>query len=115
MKTTVDIQDELLDRAKLHAKQTGRSLQALVEDRLRRVLSTAPYYADEGYRLPDCSVGDGDSRGPDPIAQYSWPELRAMIYGEESQDWTPLILISWFMPTAENRKRIKQRRQYYAL
>ena len=31
MKTTVDIGDELLVRAKRHAKETGRPLQALVE------------------------------------------------------------------------------------
>lgn len=87
MKTTVDIQDELLDQAKLHAERTGRSLQALVEDGLRRVLSTVPSDEDEGYRLPDCSVGD--ARGPDPMAQYSWQELRSMIYGEELRDWMP--------------------------
>ena len=87
MKTTVDIEDQLLNEAKLHAELTGRSLQALVEDGLRRVLSTAPSYEDEGYRLPDCSVGDADR--PDPMARYSWQELRAMIYGEESLDWTP--------------------------
>ena len=83
MKTTVDIEDELLDQAKLHAELTGRSLQALVEDGLRRVLSTAPSYEDEGYRLPDCSVGD--DCGPDPIRRHSWPELRSMIYGESEQ------------------------------
>ena len=87
MKTTMDIQDELLDQAKLHAERTGRSLQALVEDGLRRVLSTVSSDGDEGYRLPDCSVGD--ARGPDQMAQCSWQELRAMIYGEEARDWMP--------------------------
>ena len=32
MKTTLDIHDELLLRAKRHAKETGRPLRALVED-----------------------------------------------------------------------------------
>ena len=42
-KTTVDIQDELLARAKRHAQHTGRPLRAVVEEGLRQVLSdTAP-------------------------------------------------------------------------
>ncbi|MCE2501774.1 MAG: hypothetical protein J4G13_13075 [Dehalococcoidia bacterium] len=32
MKTTIDIQDELLARAKLHARQNGRPLRAVVEE-----------------------------------------------------------------------------------
>ena len=56
MKTTVDIHDELLARAKRHARDTGRPLRALVEDGLRRVLSST----DSGrrYKLPDMRVGD---------------------------------------------------------
>ena len=83
----MDIQDELLDQAKRHARLTGRSLQELVEDGLRQILSATPDGVDIGYRLPDCSVGD--ARGPDPTEQYSWQELRTMIYGEEARDWMP--------------------------
>ncbi len=78
MKTTVDIEDRLLDQAKRHARRTGRQLEELVEDGLRHVLSTTPLSG--GYRLPDCSVGD--ARQADPTEQYSWQELRAMVYGE---------------------------------
>ena len=39
MKTTLDIHDELLNRAKRRAKETARPLRALVEEGLRRVLS----------------------------------------------------------------------------
>ena len=81
MKTTVDIEDRLLNQAKRHARETGRQLEELVEDGLRHVLSTA--HPDEGYRLPDRSVGNG--RHPDPVKRYSWPELRSMIYGESEQ------------------------------
>ena len=35
MKTTLDIHDELLARAKRHARATGRPLRAVVEDGLR--------------------------------------------------------------------------------
>ena len=78
MKTTVDIEDRLLDQAERRARETGRHLEELVEEGLRHVLSTAP--PDEGYRLPDRSVGN--DRHPDPIKSYSWLELRSMIYGE---------------------------------
>ena len=87
MKTTVDIQDELLDRAQRHASLTGRPFATLIEDGLRQVLAAAPADASVGYRLPDCSVGDAD--GPDPTTRYSWPQMRGMIYGEPPQHWTP--------------------------
>ena len=77
MKTTLDIHDELLTRAKRHAKETGRPLRAIVEDGLRRVLVTA---SPRQYKLPDLRVGDANA--PDPLATYSWPELRELIYGD---------------------------------
>ena len=76
MKTTLDIHDELLARAKRHAKETGRPLRAVVEDGLRRVIEAAPR---RRYELPDLRVGDPDAT--DPLATYSWPELRELIYG----------------------------------
>ena len=50
MKTTLDIHDELLLRAKRHAKETGRPLRALVEDGLRRVLTASRRARDTGGR-----------------------------------------------------------------
>lgn len=82
MKTTVDIEDALLKHAENHARNAERALDELVEDGLRHVLSIT---ASGGcYRLPDCSVGD--ACGPDPTEQYSWQELRCMIYGESDSD-----------------------------
>ena len=78
MKTTLDIHDELLTRAKRHARKTGRPLRALVEDGLRQVLSTGA--ERERYRLPDLSVGNPDGR--DPLETYSWQDLRELIYGD---------------------------------
>lgn len=77
MKTTLDIPDALLRRAKAHAKNTGRPLRAVVEESLRRLLDEpgpAP-----AYELPDLSVGDADA--PDPLENYSWQDLREEIYG----------------------------------
>ena len=76
MKTTLDIQDELLGRAKRHAAETGRTLRAVVEDGLQRVLSDPEA---EPYRLEDFSVGDPSA--PNPLERYSWTELRELIYG----------------------------------
>ena len=78
MKTTLDIHDELLMRAKRHSKETGRPLRALVEDGLRCVLAAAP--SRSKYRLPDLRAGDPEA--PDPLERYSWPELRETIYGD---------------------------------
>ena len=78
MKTTLDIHDELLSRAKHHAKNTRRPLRAVVEDGLRRVLSDDAQSRE--YVLPDLRVGD--PRADDPLERYSWPELRDLIYGD---------------------------------
>ena len=80
MKTTLEIQDELLARAKRHAKLTGRPLRAVVEDGLRQVLSSTT--RQESYTLPDLSVGEADAR--DPLESYSWQDLRDEIYGKPS-------------------------------
>ena len=78
VKTTLDIHDELLARAKRHARETGRPLRALVGDGLRRVLPSAP--PRTRYRLADLRAGDPDA--PDPLEGSSWPELRETIYGD---------------------------------
>ena len=78
MKTTLNIQDELLARAKRHAQRTGRPLRAVVEEGLRKVLSTESPH--DRYILPDHSVGEAGER--DPLEAYSWQDLREVIYGE---------------------------------
>ena len=84
MKTTVEIHDALLLRAKRQARENGYTLRSLIEEGLRRVMDDpAP---QTGYRLPDRSVGDPN--GPDPLAQLSWPELRDLIY-QDRWDWNP--------------------------
>ena len=78
MKTTIDIQNELLVRAKRHARATNQSLRAVVEEGLRRVLS--PSADPQPYVLPDLRAGDPNAA--DPLERYSWPELRELIYGD---------------------------------
>ena len=78
MKTTIDIRDELMVRAKRYAKRTGRPLRAVVEEGLRRVLSDTSHTTP--YELPDRSVGDPNAT--DPLESLSWQDLREEIYGE---------------------------------
>ena len=77
MKTTVEISDALLTRAKRHARMVGRPLRALIEDGLRHVLEAEP--ARSKYDLPDLSVGNPG--GPNPLEALSWQDLRDEIYG----------------------------------
>lgn len=77
MKTTIEISDALLARAKRHARKAGKSLRALVEDGLRRVLEERPPPAR--YQMPDRSVGNAGD--PNPLETLSWQDLRDEIYG----------------------------------
>jgi hypothetical protein len=77
MKTTVVIADALLNRAKRHAKRTGRTLRAVIEEGLQRVLDDEAQ--PPAYRLPDCSVGKAGH--PSPLEALSWQDLRDEIYG----------------------------------
>jgi hypothetical protein len=77
MKTTVEIPDALLERARRHARRSGRPLRALLEEGLRLVLQTGSPSVD--YRLPDRSVGVPG--GPNPLEAMSWQDLRDEVYG----------------------------------
>ena len=79
VKTTLDIQDALLLRAKRLSKRTGKPLRALVEEGLLHVLSDQRT-AQKRYELPDCSVGDASATNP--LDSWSWQDLRDEIYGE---------------------------------
>jgi len=76
MKTTIDVHDELLTRAKRHAREAGIPLRALVEEGLRLILSGSEGVAP--YRLPDLTVGDPN--GEDPLEAYSWQDLSEIIH-----------------------------------
>ncbi len=78
MKTTIDIHDELLARAKQRARKKGCSLRSVVEEGLRQLLSLPE--SRNRYRLPDLSTGDPEAA--DPLEAFSWQDLRGMIYGE---------------------------------
>ena len=83
MKITIDIHDELLRRAKRRARQTGRTLRAVVEDGLRMTLGKRETEPSR-YRWEDRSVGEpGD---PNPFEQYTWAEMLEMSYARSSTE-----------------------------
>lgn len=77
MKTTVELPDALLDRARRHARKTGRPVRALIEEGLRLVLQAETHR--EPYQVPDRSVGEHG--GKNPLESLSWQDLRDEIYG----------------------------------
>jgi len=81
MKTTIEIADVLLERAKRHARKLGKPMRAVVEEGLRLVLEDDA--RPSPYRLPDRSVGRAG--GPNPLEALSWQDLRDEIYGKPRQ------------------------------
>lgn len=78
VKTTLDLSDDLLLRAKRYARRTGQPLRALVEEGLRLALKAQAEPVPK-FRLADRSVGD--PHGENPLDALSWQDLRAEIYG----------------------------------
>jgi hypothetical protein len=78
MKTTVEITDALLERARKHAGETGQTVRGLIEEGLRRVLEAEP--PAKPFHLPDRSVGRAG--GVNPLEAMTWQDLRGAIYGE---------------------------------
>lgn len=65
MKTTIQLDDQLLSEAKQHAAQTGRTLKAVIEDALREVLARTEATRPQA-RVPlQTFKGRGVQRGVD--------------------------------------------------
>ena len=79
MKTTVDIHDVLLARAKRHARDRGKTLRQVIEAGLRAVLDEPPSKYE--YDWPDLSVGEPGA--PYPLDAYTWQDLSELIYRRE--------------------------------
>lgn len=83
MKTTVEIADGLLQEAKAVAHEQKITLRELIEDGLRLAL--------EQKRKPKkpFRLKDGSFRGQGMVKDFTWPELRDIIY--EGHGGNPLL------------------------
>lgn len=75
MKTTIEISDAILERAKAVAAREGITLRALVEDGLRQVLRSRRAGV---FKLRDAAV-DGNGLTPE-FQDASWEKLRDAAY-----------------------------------
>ncbi len=78
MKTTVDIADHLLEEARKLAAKEGKTVKALVEEGLRKVL--AERERGQEFQLRQATF-KGEGLQPE-AAGASWERLREMAYGE---------------------------------
>jgi len=78
MKTTVEINDELLARAKALAAEQKTTLRAIIEQGLRHV--TKQPVGEKPYKLKKASVC-GNGLQPE-FANASWDEIRRAAYGD---------------------------------
>lgn len=77
MKTTVDIPDELLERAKAVAQRHKITLKVLTEEGLR--LAIERFERERAVEIQP-HVVTGTSPSPD----VSWQRLRGILYGDET-------------------------------
>jgi hypothetical protein len=76
MKTTVELSDDLMRRAKSVAAKEGTTLRALLEEGLRWALGRRR--KPRGFKLRDASVG---GKGVQPgVDDTDWTSLRDAIY-----------------------------------
>jgi hypothetical protein len=81
MKTTVEISESLLAEAKSLARERRSTLRQVIEEGLRIVIEK------EHVPRKRFKLRDGSFRGEGMVKDFTWPELRALIYegrgGEE--------------------------------
>ena len=92
MKTTIDIADDLISRAKLVQKRDGVTLRTLVEDGLRLVLDRDA--RKPKYKFVPVVAGTPYVRG------MPTPDVNAMIAEANERDWVERDLLAVAEPRA---------------
>jgi hypothetical protein len=77
MKTTIDIADNLLEEARQQAAREGKTIRALVEEGLRKVLAERRRGGEFQLRR---AAFKGEGLQPE-VAGASWERLRELAYG----------------------------------
>lgn len=75
MKTTIEINDVLLKRAKAFGQREGVTLRTLVEQGLQQVLSQAQRRSGKPARI-ETMVFDGKAGFTDDFAHATWSEIK---------------------------------------
>ena len=82
MKTTVEIADPVLERAKRLAQDQHTTLKAIIDEALRAFLDARP--AQPKFKLRDASFkGEGHGLTPE-FANATWEQIRDEIYRGET-------------------------------
>jgi hypothetical protein len=81
MKTTIEISDAILEKAKAVAAREGTTVRALVEDGLRQVLRSRRTVGP--FRLRDASVS-GSGLQPE-FRDVGWDRIRDALYEPEEK------------------------------
>lgn len=76
MKTTIEIADEVLARARRVAAREGKTLREIVEEALRQRVTQAAQ--ERGFRLKKHAFG-GEGRHP-MVAEGDWETVRDLAY-----------------------------------
>ncbi len=77
MKTTLEIQDPLLEQVRRIAARDGETLRSLVEQGLRKVVAERTAKA-KPFKLRDASVGTPGAHSA--YENLSWEEKRSLMY-----------------------------------
>lgn len=76
MKTTIELSDSLLEKAKRMARRQNRTLREIVEESLRKLLGAEPERGK--FKLKTRTFkGRGMQRG---LAEGDWQKIRDLIY-----------------------------------
>ncbi|MGH9418191.1 MAG: hypothetical protein ACRD01_16335 [Terriglobales bacterium] len=112
MKTTVDIDPDLLRSAKKVAIDRGCTLRELMEQGLRQVVASPKIVPESAPRRMRWTTAPGPIPPPPGVDYADGRSLRAWIMRERGRGWSRLTPIFWCSPmtphVASTRPRVKR-------